>query len=95
MIPKFSPAVTVYGGMSNLGLTPLVYVIGNISSVKYCDILGEGLLNSIIATNCIPYEFQQDNATPHTSAFTRDSLVPATSRDHPRMGCNNTGSKSY
>ena len=72
MIPKFSPAVTVWGGMSKLGLTPLVCVTGNISSVKYCDILGEGLLNSTIATNGIPYEFQQDNATPHTSAFTRD-----------------------
>ena len=40
--------------------------------IFHCDILEKELLNSTIATNDSPYEFQQGNATPHTSAFTRD-----------------------
>lgn len=51
MVPKFSPAVTVWGGISKLGITPLVSVNGNISAIKYCEILGEGLLLSNIVTN--------------------------------------------
>ena len=41
MIPMFSPVVTVWDGLSMLGLIPLVCVTGNtcISSIRYCDIL--------------------------------------------------------
>lgn len=35
MVPKFSPAVTVLGGISKFGLTPLVSVNENISAIKY------------------------------------------------------------
>lgn len=72
MVPKFSPAVTVWGGISKLGITPLVSVNGNISAIKYCEILGEGLLLSNIVTNELPYVFQQDNARPHTAAYILD-----------------------
>lgn len=72
MVPKFSLAVTVWGGISKLGITPLVSVNGNISAIKYFDILGEGLLLSNIVTNDLPYVLQQDNARPHTAAYTRD-----------------------
>lgn len=75
MVPRFSPAVTVWGGISKLGLTPLVSVNGNISAIKYCEILGEGLLLSNILTNDLPYVLQQDNARPHTAAYTRDWFI--------------------
>ena len=42
-----------------LGLSPLVLVNGNIFSVKYCEILEEGLLNSVIMTTDIPFLLQQ------------------------------------
>jgi hypothetical protein len=72
MVPKFSPAVTVWGGISNLGLTPLVSVSGNISAIKYREILEEGLLLSNIVTNNLPYVLQLDNDRPHTATYTRD-----------------------
>lgn len=71
MVPKFSPAVTVWGGISKLGLTPLVSVSRNISAIKYCKFWGEGLLLSNIVTNDLPYVLQQDNARPHTATYTR------------------------
>ena len=74
MTPKFSPEVTVRGGIRKLGLSPLVLVNGNISSVKYCDILQKGLLKSAIMTNNICCLLKQDNARPHTrpAAYTHD-----------------------
>ncbi len=45
---------------------------GNISAIKYCEILGEGLLLSNIVTNDLKYVLQQDNDRPHTAAYTRD-----------------------
>lgn len=64
MVPKFSPAGTVWGGKRKLGLTPLLFVSGNISAIKYCEILEEGLLLSNIVTKDLPYVLEQDNAKP-------------------------------
>lgn len=66
MVPKFSPTVTVWVGISKLGLTQLVSVNGNISAIKSCEILGEGLLLSNIMTNDLPYVLQQDNTGEFT-----------------------------
>lgn len=71
MVPKFSPAVTVWGGISKMGVTPLIFVKGNINSIKYCEILEEGLLQSDIVESDLPFKFQQNNARPHTSTDTR------------------------
>ena len=40
--------------------------------VEYFDIIEEGLLNSGITTNYIPFLLQKDIARPHIVAFTRD-----------------------
>ena len=71
MVPKFSPRLTVWGGISKVGVTPLIFVKGNINSEKYCQILQEGLVESVIGQSGIPYMLQQDNARPHTSAYTK------------------------
>lgn len=46
MVPKFSPAVTVWDEISKLGLTPLVCVSKNISTIKNCEIL-------VMVCNCL------------------------------------------
>jgi hypothetical protein len=58
-----------------LGLTPLVSVRGNISMIKYCEILEEGLLSSNIVTNDLPYVLQQDNARLYTATYTLDRFT--------------------
>lgn len=49
---------------------------GNISAIKYCEILGEGLLLSNIVTNELPNVLQQVNARPHTATNTRGWFTP-------------------
>ena len=39
-------------------------------------VLEEGLLNSVIIMNDIPFLLRQDNARTHTAAYTRDRFEP-------------------
>ena len=66
MVPKFSPAVTLRGGRSKLGLTPLVLVK---CEYFFCEILENCLLNSAIITNDITYFLQHANAQKHLSPY--------------------------
>jgi hypothetical protein len=72
-VPKFSPLVTVWGGTSSRGKTTLVFVDGTVDARKYCEILGQHLLN--LATNFPDdWPFQQDNAPPHRAKTTQKWL---------------------
>ena len=86
MDAKFSPTITVWGGICKLRLSPLVLVKGNISSVKNCEILEEGLLNSAIITNDIPFLLQQDNTKTHITAYTLADLSVTRGRTREREG---------
>lgn len=68
IVPKFSAAVKVWNGISKLGLTPFISVSGNISTIKYCEIVGEGLMLCNILINVL----QQDNARLRTATHTCD-----------------------
>ena len=61
----------VWGWIGKLGLTPLLEIEGRMDSVKYCEVLQEGLVDSKIGQSRIPYVMQQDNARVHTSALTK------------------------
>lgn len=66
--------VTVRGGIRKLGLTPLIFISGTIDLVKYCEILQEGLLDSVIGSSSIPCRLEQDNAMPRDTTYTRKWL---------------------
>lgn len=72
---KFSPFFTVLGDIGGITWTALILILGNIDSIKYCEILQEGLLEWAIGSNSIPFRLQQGNATPHVPAFIRQRLV--------------------
>ena len=67
-----TPSVTVWGGISKLGMTPVIFIPGNIDSVEYCEIPQEGPLKSVIRSNSegfpsysIQFCLQRDSATHH------------------------------
>lgn len=70
-VPKYSPHVMVWGGISSRGKTSLAFVNGTINARKYCGILEGHLLE--FATH-LPdgWRFQQDNAPPHRAQITQD-----------------------
>lgn len=51
MVLKFLLVVMVWGGIIKLGLILFVFLNGNIFVIKYCEILGEGLLLFNIVIN--------------------------------------------
>ena len=61
---KFPTAVTVWGCLSKLRLSLLIFVNENIPFVNYCELLEEGLLSHYDKLHSFP--------SPHITACTRD-----------------------
>jgi hypothetical protein len=61
--------VMVWGCMTSKGFGRLVWVVGNMDAVQYCQILERGLLGTLDDHNidCRSVYFQQDNDPKHTS----------------------------
>lgn len=66
-------SLMVWGAFSSHGVLPLQKVIGTLNSVKYIELMENGLLPTIIDNGHLVY--QQDNATCHTSNVTRQWFV--------------------
>lgn len=69
---KHPGGVMVWGSISSKGLGKLLFIDGNIDSVKYQEILAEGLLGSLSSAVLEqPPIFQHDLASCHNSKSTR------------------------
>ncbi len=73
-MPKNSQKINVWGAISIRGTSTLALFGHNVNSEVYCAILDEHL-ESIDALFPDGYTFQQDNAPPHTSKFTKARMV--------------------
>lgn len=62
----------VWGRFSSMGVGKPVFVEKNIDSLEYVNVLKENLEESTNMMNLPVYTFQQDNASPHKSKFTRN-----------------------
>jgi transposase len=69
-MPKNSQKINVWGAISIRGTSTLALFGHNVNSEVYCAILDEHL-ESIDVLSPDGYTFQQDNAPPHTSKFTK------------------------
>ena len=67
----------VWGAISLYGVSPLIYMEGKQDSIKYVDVLSNGLLPfaSEVFGEGQRWFYQHDNAPIHTSNFTRNSLT--------------------
>ena len=65
-------SVMVWGAFSYRGKTELVFVDGNMDSSKYCSILDTNLIPFIGDVHPRGAVFQQDNASCHTSEYTKE-----------------------
>ena len=73
---KHPAMLMVWGCMSSEGLGQLEFVEGTINSLKYQDILRDGLLSSLdLLTKDGSPIFQQDLASAHNSKSTKEWLV--------------------
>jgi len=64
----------LWGGASYFGVTPFVLVKGNQDSSKYCRTLERGLLPLAAETLGENWTLVQDNASTHTSEYTKKWL---------------------
>ena len=69
--PKWSPKVTIWGGICWERVTALTICNGHVNSESYQDILEECLVPSADVYYPSGYILQQENATPHTSKSTK------------------------
>lgn len=71
--PKTTLKLMVWGCITYNGVGPLVFVEGNMDSVKYCRVLNDHFL-PFVAERCTPgrWYLQEDNASIHRSAYTED-----------------------
>lgn len=67
---KFPIKVMVWGAMSQRGRLPLIFCEGNVNSERYCNII-DAITDDADVLYPDGWSLQQDNARPHTSAFTR------------------------
>ena len=72
-VPKYSPSIMVWGGISHRGTTSLHMTRGKINSDTYQAILRDNL-QPIKALYPQGFTLQQDGATPHTSKSTQKFL---------------------
>lgn len=68
-VPKHSPSLMVWGGMSYRGKTCLAIVSGMINSEKYTETLNGYLLDCMKVYYPDGWVFQQDNAPCHKSKY--------------------------
>lgn len=69
--PKFPPKFMVWGAFGYRGKSCLKVVAGKMDSSAYVNILEECLVNDMSILYPDGWTFQQDNATVHTSRFTK------------------------
>ena len=69
MVPKWSPKIMVWGGISVRGTTTFGFDVGTVNSQVYQKILNEHLqsVHELYPDN---FTLQQDNARPHVSKDT-------------------------
>lgn len=85
--PSRSPGIMIWGAISINGVSPLYIGRGSINSEKYCEILGSYLLPTM-PDICDPnWVFQQDNARPHISKYTREWLAKNDIKVMPWPAC--------
>jgi transposase len=72
-IPKHSPKVMLWGGISLRGKTNLSVVVGTMDSIVYQDIIDENL-PTMFELYPEGFTLQQDNARPHTSRSTTEFM---------------------
>ena len=72
--PKYSPRVMVFGAFSLRGSTPLVFIKKLIDSVVYSVVVETTVLPTMSQLYPDGFVYQQDNARPRTSKYTRAYL---------------------
>ena len=70
-----SGSVTVWGGITAHGRTPLVVVAGNLTGIRYLDEIVQPYVIPFIQAQANNVTFQQDNARPHVARVVRDYLT--------------------
>jgi len=72
--PKFNLKVLFWASISAKTRSPLVASSARMNSQGYCEILENHFLPFLTKTRTKRYFFQQDNATAHTSKYTKQFL---------------------
>jgi len=73
---KHPASIMLWGCMTSQGLGRKIFVKGMINSLKYQEILSEGLVSTLEDINSEDeWIFQQDLASPHTSKSTRNWFI--------------------
>ena len=65
----------VWGGITAHGKTPLVVVAGNLTGIRYGDVIVQPYAIPFIHAQANNVTFQQDNARPNVARVVRDYLT--------------------
>lgn len=73
--PKFPKTIMIWGGISMMGPSTLAIIRGSVNQYTYQQVLHDHLLPAAsVYYGDHSWRLQQDNATPHTAASTREWL---------------------
>ena len=69
LIPRHTPKIHIWGGISERGATPVHIFKQNFNSEAYCNVLNEVLIESADVLYPDGWKLQEDNSSIHKSKF--------------------------